>query len=340
MADGAVQYHHFPGTFSLESGAELPGLQIAFTATGQRNAVGSNVIWVCHALTGNAMPFEWWRGLFGPGKLFDPKDWYVVCANMPGSCYGSSSALSLNPQSGGPYYHNFPQFSIRDIARAFDALRLELGIGQVYAAIGGSMGGQVVLEWAILQPDVFRHIVPIATNAVHSPWGIGWNEAQRMAIAADPSWATSLPDAGMAGLRAARAMAMLSYRTSSLFNLRQARTGETPHEAFRAASYLQYQGEKLAQRFDAFAYWNLSKSMDSHDTGRGRGGVETALKLIRAKTCVISIDSDLLFTPPEQELLASCIPGAKLVVHESLYGHDAFLTDTDAMGRIMRDFLS
>lgn len=209
---------HYPVEFPLESGSKLPGFQLKYTTLGQLNKDRDNVIWVCHALTGSSDFVDWWHGLFGEGSPFDPNRYFIICANALGGCYGSTGSLSINPISGAPYYHDFPLVTNRDIVQAFDRLRESLGISKVHTLIGGSLGGQQVLEWAIQKTDVFERIIPVACNAFHSPWGIAINEAQRMAIAADPTWNEKDARAGAEGMKAARAMAMVSFRSYEIYN--------------------------------------------------------------------------------------------------------------------------
>ena len=168
--------------FTLESGAQLPGYHLAYTTHGQLNQTGDNVVWIFHALTANSDPAEWWDGLVGEGKLFDPLLHFVVCVNMPGSCYGSTGPLDTDPQTGQPYYHDFSFFTTRDMVRAYGPLKDFLGINRIHIGIGGSMGGQQLLEWAIEAPQLFDFIFPIATNARHSAWGrSGVNRVRREA---------------------------------------------------------------------------------------------------------------------------------------------------------------
>ena len=326
--------------FALESGSVLPAYHLAYTTHGKLNAAGNNVVWVFHALTANSDPVEWWPGLVGKGKLFDPEDWFIVCVNMPGGCYGSIGPLDIDPSTGNPYYHDFPFFTTRDMIRAYQPLREFLGIEKIHIGIGGSMGGQQLLEWAIEEPELFRYIFPIATNARHSPWGIAFNTAQRMAIEADSSWKERNEGAGMEGMRAARATALLSYRHYDAYDSLQPRAdGYLTESGVGAASYQRYQGEKLARRFSPFSYYKLSLSMDSHDLGRGRDSMESALLLIRAHTLVIGIESDILFPLVEQRLLAALIPGAAYQSIRSLYGHDGFLLEFGQIERLVKDFL-
>ena len=344
--------------FTLESGAVLPGYHLEYTTHGALNASGDNVIWIFHALTANSDPAEWWPGLVGNGRIFDPSVHFIICVNMPGSCYGSIGPLDQDPSSGTPYYHEFPFFTPRDMIRAYRPLRKFLGIRKVHIGIGGSMGGQQLLEWAIEEPELFSHIVPIATNAQHSPWGIAFNTAQRMAIEADGTWKIRQKDAGLSGMRAARAMALLSYRDYEAYEVLQPRPDnflreEPPGRESRkdagaensqvlrngAASYQRYQGEKLARRFNAFSYYTLSLSMDSHDVGRGRGGLQNALRQVQARALVISIETDILFPKSEQQKLASDIPGATYQLIYSLYGHDGFLLEYTQIAELISEFV-
>lgn len=326
--------------FVLENGETLAGLEIAYQTWGELNASKDNVIWICHALTGNSDAADWWPNLIGKGRVLDTDRFFVICANMLGSCYGSTGPLSLNPSTGTPYLHDFPQLTNRDIVQGFELLRQNVGITRIHILMGGSTGGQQVLEWAISHPDAFERIVPVATNAVHSPWGIGFNESQRMAIAADSSWQEDIPEAGAEGLRTARSIALLSYRSYEIYNRSQEETDLAKTDDYKASSYQQYQGSKLLKRFNAFSYWILSKAMDSQQVGRGRGSTEEALARIKAKTLVMGVKSDILFPLAEQQFLADHIPGAKLVELESLHGHDGFLVETDQIETHLRHWLA
>lgn len=330
-------FHHHQN-FSLEAGDFLPALQLKYTTLGNLNAERDNVVWVCHALTGNSDFTDWWSGLFSNDGPFDPSRYFIICANMLGGCYGSTGPLSINPGTGSPYFHTFPTLTSRDEVRAFDLLRQELRISKIFALIGGSLGGQQVLEWAILQPDVFEHIIPISCNAIHSPWGIAFNEAQRLAIEADATWKEDDQRAGKEGLKAARAIGMLSYRHYDTYGETQREKNDSTLDGFRASTYQRYQGDKLATRFNAFTYWYLSKMMDSHNVGRQRGGVENALKLIKAKALVVGIESDILFPLTEQKFLAQHIPKATLEVITSIYGHDGFLVEFDQLKKIIKHY--
>jgi len=333
MIEPAIFRHTRP--FILESGFTLPEIEIAYHTFGTLNQEKGNVIWVVHALTANSDVSDWWAGLFGKGKILDPEKYFIVCANNLGSCYGSTSPLSINPKTKQAYFHEFPLITTRDMAIFLEQLRRHLNLPEIHLLMGGSLGGQIAMEWAILQPDLIKNLVLLATNAFHSPWGIAFNEAQRMAIQADASWQYAHPQAGMMGLKAARAIALLSYRNTEIYNQRQKEDDNNKIDNFKASSYQQYQGEKLIRRFNAFSYWTLSKAMDSHHVGRNRKSTEQALATIQAQTKVIGISSDLLFPVAEQEFLAQHIPNASLHIINSLYGHDGFLLEFEAITKIL-----
>lgn len=330
----SLKYYKHNQALVLESGRILPDLTIAYHTYGRLNKEANNVVWVTHALTANADVFDWWKGLFGENTLFNPNEYFIVCANVLGSHYGSTSPLSLNPDSGSPYYHNFPEITIRDIVATLNVLREHLQIKKIHTLIGGSLGGQQALEWSITHPQLIENLILIATNAQHSPWGIAFNESQRLAIAADRTWYSHSPDAGAKGLKAARSIALLSYRNYNTY-LETQKDDDEKIDNFKAITYQQYQGEKLTNRFNAFSYWYLSKAMDSHNVGRKRGGIKKALSLIKAKTLIIAIDSDILFPVSESEILHKGIFGSKIEIINSLYGHDGFLIETKSLTQII-----
>ena len=325
--------------FQLESGSTLPGFHLAYTTHGELSPAKDNVVWIFHALTANSDPAEWWDGLVGEGKLFTPGKHFIICVNMPGSCYGSISPLDMDPATGEAYYHQFPFFTTRDMIKAYQLLKKELGIDKIWLGVGGSMGGQQLLEWAIEEPGAFENMLPIATNAQHSPWGIAFNASQRMAIEADATWNERKQEAGREGMKVARSIALLSYRHYETYSVSQLETDNHKLEKYKSESYQRYQGEKLAKRFNAFSYYTLSLGMDSHNVGRNRESVEKALQTIRAKTLVIGISSDLLFPVEEQKFLAATIPDAQYEEIHSFYGHDGFLLEYEAMTKIISNFL-
>ncbi|GAB3012715.1 homoserine O-acetyltransferase [Niabella terrae] len=337
MKQGHFNYEQ---AFRLERGIVYNQLHLEYTTYGQINTAGDNVIWVFHALTANSRPHEWWPEMIGAGRLFDPQKDFIICVNMPGSCYGSSSPLDTDPESGQPYFQHFPFFTIRDMVEAYRLLQQALGIRRIKVGIGGSTGGQQLLEWAVMDPDLFEYIFPIATNAELSPWGKAFNASQRMAIEADHTWLQPSPAAGKKGLEVARSIALLSYRTGTAYNKTQSETSDELIEGFRSESYQRYQGTKLSARFNAYSYYALTKSMDSHNLGRGRGGVIKALGRIKARTLALSLEGDLLFPPQEQEFMASHIPEARVKLILSDYGHDGFLLEYQQLTETIAAFMS
>jgi homoserine O-acetyltransferase/O-succinyltransferase len=331
-----VQKVTFDQPFILENGKIIPSVEVAYHTVGKLNHTKDNVVWVAHALTGNSDVSSWWQGLIGADKLFDPNQWFIVCANMLGSCYGTTGPSSVNEITGQKYAEEFPLITIRDMVKVHEMLADYLDIPTIHLAIGGSMGGQQILEWAASFPNRINRLVLLASNAFHSPWGIAFNEAQRMAI--EVGLISKDPIALKKGLEAARAIGMLSYRNYDTFERTQSEDQDKLNN-FKAASYQQYQGQKLSSRFDPYAYICLSKAMDSHHIGRARGGIEKVLTSIRAKTLIIGIKSDLLFPIKEQELMARFIPHASLQIMDSPYGHDGFLIEYQKITSVIKPLL-
>jgi homoserine O-acetyltransferase len=223
--------------------------------------------------------------------------------------------------------------------RAYHPLKEYLGIEKIHIGIGGSMGGQQLLEWAIEEPELFQYIFPIATNAKHSPWAIAFNASQRLCIDVDHTWQEKTNSAGMDGMKVARSIALLSYRSYETYEAGQSEENNNKLESFNSESYQRYQGEKLALRFNAFSYYMLSKSMDAHNVDRGRKDKASALALITARTLAIGIKTDILFPVEEQEYLAHEIPGARYRSIESPYGHDVFLLEYGQIEKHITDFI-
>ncbi|HHP7241409.1 MAG TPA: homoserine O-acetyltransferase [Cyclobacteriaceae bacterium] len=330
-------FHHLK-KFKLEQGNYLNGFQLQYHTYGNLNENKDNVIWICHALSGGSDVDLWWPKLIGDDTLFETKNYFIICANVLGSCYGSTGPLSINPGTGKPYFHDFPAITIRDMVNALILLKDHLKINYIDTLVGGSLGGQQVLEWAIMEPDTVQKIIPVAANAFHSPWGIAFNESQRMCIAADQTWSDDDPHAGKNGLKAARAAALLSYRNYKVYLDKQLDDPEKT-DAYRASSYQQYQGNKFIDRFNAFSYWSLSKAMDSHNVGRRRGSMENALRKIKAKTLAIGVDTDILFPTNEQKFLAHHIPHSVYREVRTNYGHDGFLVEIDQLKKFVSAFM-
>ena len=331
---------------TLESGRVLREVPVAYHAWGRLNAARDNAVVVCHALTGNTDAADWWGGIIGPGRALDTDAFFVICMGVPGSPYGTASPVTNDPATGRPYGADFPIVTVRDAVALHRALLQKLDVRRVALAIGGSMGGMQALEWAF-HGDFVSAIVPVAVGGWHSAWCVGWSEAQRQAIYADPQWQDGRYDPAhppAAGLAAARMMAMISYRSRTSFEARFGRRkmpGENGAEAsFAVESYLRYQGAKLVERFDPLCYVRLTQLMDTHDVARGRGAYADVLARITQPALVIGIDTDVLYPLEEQEALARLLPNAELVVLTSPHGHDAFLIEFDQLNRLLQTWMS
>lgn len=325
--------------FALSGGEVLPQVKVAFKTYGELNAEKSNVIWVCHALTANAEVKDWWPEMFGPGRVLDPDKYFIVCPNFLGSCYGTTGASSVEVPEA-QQRKNFPLITIRDMVQAHRLVAKHLNVTRIHLLIGASLGGQQALQWAVSFPGDIHQLCVLATNAFHSPWGIAFNASQRLALEADESFQKNLADGGKAGLKAARSIALLSYRTPEIYNTTQAESDLDVVENFKAETYQNYQGDKLIKRFCPYAYYAISKSMDSHNLGHGHASVEQALQKIEAKTLCIGVRSDRLFQPKEQQFLARHIPGAQYLEIDSIYGHDGFLVEAELINTKILEWLS
>ncbi len=350
----------------LEGGGRLRDVTVAYETWGELDAQGSNAVLVCHALTGDAHAAGragpahptpgWWDGLIGPGRALDTDRWFVVCANVIGGCQGSTGPASPHPDDGEPYGSRFPTVSIRDMVRTQAGLADHLGVQSWLSVVGGSMGGMQVLEWGVMFPGRVRSLVPVATTAAATAQQIALSSVQRSAIALDPGWHGGdyydLPagEGPHRGLALAREIAQITYRTDRVFNDRFGRSDLDPiddvftlWQRFQVEGYLDYHGAKLVRRFDANSYLAICRAMDLHDLGRGRGGVEAALRRISVPTLTVSIDSDALYFPYQQEqvrdaLAAHGTPVEHAVIH-SEHGHDAFLLEIEQLGAVLTPFL-
>lgn len=331
--------YRYKESFPLERGGALESLEIAYSTFGTLNAERTNVIWVCHALTANSDVADWWPHTVEKDKFLDPDKWFVVCANIIGSAYGTTGPLSLNPTTGEPYYRDFPKVTVRDVVRAHILLADKLGIDKIHAVIGSSLGGFQTLEWGIMQPDRIERLILIATDYRVSPWAAGLNETQRMAVRADATHTERHENAGKAGMAVARALALLSYRGASGYNTAQKNREDTAPFTHRVQTYQKHQGEKLCNRFNAYSYMTILDIHDSHDISRGRECAEKVLASVKARTLCVSITTDILFTPQEVRRLSDSIPNSEYKEIESEFGHDGFLVEHEKLNRILKDFL-
>jgi homoserine O-acetyltransferase len=344
--------------FSLEGGAHLEEVTVAYETWGELNAQRSNAVLVLHALTGDshaagrAAPGHpsvgWWDENIGPGKAIDTERFFAVCPNVLGGCQGSTGPSSLAPD-GRPYGSRFPVITIRDQVAVEVALADHLGIGTWSGVVGGSMGGMRALEWAVGYPDRVVRVVVIAVGAAVTADQIALCSLQVRAIRADPHFhGGDYYDDGKSpreGLSIARGIGQFSYRTWTEFESRFGRDvqdDEAVLEKGRYAieSYLSYHGDKLAARFDPNSYIVLSEAMNHHDVGRGRGGVVAALKNVRHRVTIAGVSSDRLYPRELQEELVRLLPGAgRMALIHSPAGHDGFLIESQQVGEIIKGAL-
>lgn len=350
--------HHVSiGCFTTQAGAEIPDTTIAFQRWGEFRgdpAGDNNILLVEHALTGDSNAAEWWCEVIGPGKALDTDTWCVVCTNALGSCYGSTGPASEHPD-GGKWGSRFPAISIRDQVAAEKLLLDALGIGRVRAILGGSMGGARTLEWTLMYPETVDYACVLAVSARASAWQIGIQTAQLSAITRDPDWHGGdyydKPQGPDAGLAAARRIAHLTYRGELEIDERFGtafQAGENPlgpyrddAQRFAVQSYLDYQGVKLVERFDAGSYVTLTETLNRHDVGRGRGGLNKALASSKVPTMIVGVDTDILYPYHQQEHLSRNL-GNLLAMSKlsSPVGHDAFLVEARQMDLILRRFIA
>lgn len=334
-SDQTRVYDH-DGPFRLESGETLDRVRVGYRTWGEPR---SEAILICHALTGSADADDWWGGLFGPNRSFDPERDYVVASNVLGGCYGTTGPTSIRPGTDDWYGPDFPRITIRDMVELQAALLDHLGVESLRLVIGGSMGGMQALEWGALHPDRVQGGVAIGVGANHSAWSVAFSEAQRAAIWADPKFrdgAYSPDDGPDSGLAVARMIAMISYRGKANFETRFGR--RTVEDEFEIRSYLRYQGQKLVARFDANTYLTLVDAMDSHDLARGRGELGEVLGEIKTPFLTVGISSDILYPAAEVEELADSLPNARYQLLHAPQGHDSFLIDMANLDGIVTRF--
>ena len=354
--------------FPLEGGGHLPEVVVAYETWGELDESASNAVLICHALTGDSHaagraaqghPAEgWWDGLIGPGRAIDTNRYFVVCSNVLGGCQGTTGPASIDPRTGRPYGAAFPVVTIRDMVRAQALLVTALGVQRWASVIGGSMGGMQVLEWATMFPDRVGSWVSIASTIQASAQQIAWSMVGRRAIESDPRFRggdyydAEPGDGPHRGLRLARQIAQIHYRSEEAFAEKFGRVeldrldgpdGFTLDSRFGVEGYLDYHGDKLLRRFDANSYLRLNKAMDLHDLARKRGSVEAALARVKAPSLVMSISSDMLYPPYQQERIRDILIAANkrcgFYEIRSIDGHDGFLIELHQIAPLLEGFL-
>jgi homoserine O-acetyltransferase len=346
-----------PEHLLLDSGRVLAGVTLHYAVYGRLNAARDNAVLVCHALSGSALVGSWWPEIFAPGAVLSLEHDFVICINMLGSCYGSTGPGSVDPETGEIYGPDFPLISIRDNVRAQAHLLDSLGIHKLRLVLGGSIGGMQALDWAIVNPERVERALIIAVAPV-SAMGLALNHLQRQAIQNDPEWNTGRYQPQRqptSGLSLARQIASISYKSASLFDERFARNpnrnGEDPWGLddlgggliggrFDIAGYLDHQGQRFIDRFDANSYLAILRTMDTWDPLRGYGSATEAFSRIRARLSFVGISSDWLFPPETVRQFAYAIraAGASADYREmtSDHGHDAFLAEQAELVRLLQ----
>lgn len=359
------QDYKLPEPLKLDCGRELKEVNVRYETAGTLNEAGTNAILIDHALTGDAHvcgkhdPGDkkpgWWDTMIGPGKGIDTDKYFVICSNVLGGCSGTTGPLSVDPDTGKPYNLTFPVITVADMVRAQKALIDHLGIKKLLAVVGGSMGGMQVLEWAVAYPGMMKCVIPIATTTRMSAQGIAFDWIGREAIQSDPQWHNGnyrQADANPAkGLAVARMIAHITYLSDESMtrkfgrNLqdRESYSFDFAHD-FAVESYLEYQGRRFVERFDANSYCYITRSTDYFDlTAHANGDLVKALEPVQADFLVVSFSSDWLFPPADShELVRGLLRNRKKVSYSNIqsgYGHDAFLLEVETLGRLIRDFL-
>ena len=358
----STQFARFDG-ISLDSGAQIEPVQVAYETWGELNAKRDNAILILHAFSGDAHAAGisaengrtgWWDNSIGPGKAFDTDRYFVICTNVLGGCMGTTGPSSINPATGCPYAMTFPVITIGDMVRLQKMVIDHLGIERLLAVAGGSMGGMQALEWAVAYPDAVRAALPIASTARHSAQQIAFNEVGRQAVMSDPDWnegnyyGRKLPARGLA---VARMVGHITYMSDDSMREKFGRRmrNETPtwnfEVDFEVESYLRYRGSQFVDRFDANSYLYITKAMDYFDLAQGRGAtLGAALERVKARFLVISFTSDWLYPSYQSLEVVSALRGRNKDVAycelPSNYGHDAFLVDIAEQSDIVRGFLA
>lgn len=357
-----TRYAELPGPLLLEGGKTLAPVRIAYETYGELNEERSNAILICHALSGDAhaagyhegaAKAGWWNVAIGPGKAFDTDRFFVICSNIIGGCKGSTGPSSINPATGRQFGTEFPVITIRDMVNAQKLLLDHLGIGQLFAVAGGSMGGMQVLQWAVSYPGVIKRAIAIATSAYSSPQQIAFNAVGRRAITSDSAWNGGEyygRERPSGGLSLARMVGHITYLSDESMLSRFGRRLQNKEEVgfdfstdFQVESYLYHQGDAFVERFDPNSYLYITKAIDYFDLASNRSLIE-GLAGVRAKVLVVAITSDWLYPRYQSEEIVSALSanGASVSYGEirSDYGHDAFLLEGGQLGYLLKSFFN
>src|SRR6266850_1320726 len=350
-------------SISLENGASLTPVCVAYQTYDELNAAKSNAILILHAFSGDAhaagISHEtgkpgWWDNMIGPGKAFDTSKYFVLCANVLGGCRGTTGPSSINPETGCPYAMSFPVVTVADMVRVQKMLMDHLGIARLLAVTGGSMGGMQALEWAVSYPDAVAAAIPIASTARHSAQQIAFNEVGRQAIVADPDWNDGNYYGGKPparGLAVARMVGHITYMSDDSMREKFGRRLRSKEKYgfdfsvdFEVESYLRYRGSEFVNRFDANSYLYITKAMDYFDLAGEGGSLATTLEKVKARFLVISFSSDWLYPSYQSIEIVRALRRRNLNVAycelPSNYGHDAFLADVAEQTDLIRGFLA
>lgn len=344
-------------SLELAMGQSLSSIEVAYQTYGKLNSKQDNVILICHALTGDSVPYNdnplergWWQDFIGPGLALDTERYFFVCSNVLGGCYGTTGPASFNPKSEQRYASQFPFITVQDIVRVQKALLDKLGIKHLYAVIGGSFGGMQANQWAIEYPDVVERVINLCSSLYFSAEAIGFNHVMRQAIVSDPNFNGGDYYEGEQpyhGMRIARMVGMLTYRTDKQLDKAFGRSykdaADYHGEYFQVESYLTYQGDKFFNRFDANSYILLTRALDLYDPSLHFESSQQALERISAKYTLVAVKTDQLFRLNELQKSKKWLEKAKVVLdyHEihSDFGHDAFLVDYDLFAPIIKHAL-
>jgi len=364
---GIVQTKYFsfadpPDQIALESNELLGPVRLAYEAYGELNQEKTNVVLICHALSGDAHAAGkysdndkkpgWWDIMIGPGRAFDTDKFYVICSNVLGGCKGTTGPSSINPKTEKPYGLEFPVVTVKDMVHVQKKLLDHLGIKQIVTVVGGSLGGMQVLQWAVSYPQLLKSVMPIATTHRLSPQGIALNEVQRQAIYHDPEWRQgNYSKENLDGLSIARMLGHITYLSEEGMRQKFGRAlrdkekfGFDFSTDFQVESYLHHQGYSFTRRFDANSYLYMTKAMDYFDLGGQYGSLKSAFANSLLKYLVISFSSDWLFPPYQSKEIVQALKANNWDVSycdiKSLYGHDAFLLESQQLTKLIMGFLN